>query len=408
MEQQETGLAKFQSISEIVLKNKPLIKEKIQKAIDAGKLITEITTDEQDEYANNWLAKCNKTLPLAEGLRKEYTGLLDEWKKSEMADENALKMLMEQVRIKRNDRANKIAQANREKQKAIDDQKKKDLEIARIKSEQVIAVELGTATRISQGEGTLQDWVNSMTLETFDAIKAKLNFQPKLKEEIFRGFLAVEYDNTLVSYDEFKEICEKAFIHFNFPKCEKAYIDAVIKVRDRIIASLPARKAELQALAKASGEEKAKLEKEAHEKASKLTQERSEALATQQASIHKNAAETLSNDILDSGFKAQLQLQELTAQEGIRGVISYRLSSEQPMKIVEAISRAMINIFSDPAFKGIYKRDKAGIPKRNDKGESEYIDAIQDWLDLLAKVKPAPEFDGVIKTEDVATVAKAR
>src|SRR5947209_5089926 len=104
-----TELTKFESIAQTVAKNKPVIQEKIEKAIAACQLIQTIDTDEQDATANNILVKCNATLPVVEGLRKEYTSIIDEWKKSEMALESNLKKEMDRLRGLRNERANRIA-----------------------------------------------------------------------------------------------------------------------------------------------------------------------------------------------------------------------------------------------------------------------------------------------------------
>lgn len=391
----------------LVKNNKPVIAEKIKKAIEALTLITSVESEEQDTFANSVLVKCNATLPVVEGLRKEYTSIIDEWKKGEMALESTLKKEMDRVRTLRNDRANRIAADNRAAAEAIERTKNHDKEVARIKNQMVQDVELGVAQRINRGEQAIVGIINGMTLETFDVQAKRLDFKPALEEELFRGFLAVGYDNTLVPYDEFKEIVDKAFIHFDFKKCNDRYVEAVLKVVAKWKATLPAKRKELEAIAKATGDAAAKLKADADAKAARAAQELSAGLASQEGAIKEKAKEAQNTAVLDAEFSAQIAAQSLKEQSGVRGVISYRLADETPMKVVETISRAMINVFADPAFKGIYKRDKAGIPKRDDKGLPEYIDPIQGWLDLLAKVKPSPEFEGVVKTEDVTTIAKS-
>jgi len=404
-----TELTKFESIAQTVAKNKPVIQEKIEKAIAACQLIQTIETDEQDATANNILVKCNATLPVVEGLRKEYTSIIDEWKKSEMALESNLKKEMDRLRGLRNERANRLAAANREKQAEIEKQKKHDIEVARIKSEQVLAVQLGIANKITTGEAAIALLFNNLTLANFDIESKKLDFTPKLKEDIFRGFIAVDYDSTIVPYEEFKAICDKAYAHFDYAKCDKEYCAAVEMVLKSWKAKLPAKKAELERIAKAGTEEAARLKKQAEDRANSEAAQRTREADEQKAALEKKAQEDKQNAALDAEFKGQIAIQEIAPLDGVRGVISYRLAvDDKPVKIVETMGRVMLHVLADPSFKGVFKRDKSGLPKRNAKGEAEYIDAVQDWLDLLAKIKPSPEFDGIVKMEDVSTVAKMK
>lgn len=409
-----TQLITIESVSQVVAKNKPVIKEKIEKAITALTLIQVIDTDEQDQIANNTLAKCNATLPVVEGLRKEYTSIIDDWKKSEMALEKSLIAEMDRVRALRNDRANREAKANQERQAEIDRKRVHDIEVARIKKEQVLAVELGIANRIAAGETKIAEMFNAATLEAMDALGKQLDgIKPKLKEDIFHGFLAVDYNPELVPYDEFKAIVDAAFIHFNYAKCDAAYVVAVNAIITKWKGQIPRRKAELERLAKASTEEQARLKQEAADRAQSEGSKRSRELKEQEESALKKANEAQANQALDAEFQAQIATQDIAPMDGVRNIVSYRLKDEatleaKPIKIVEVLGRVMVNILADPGFKGIFKRDKSGIVKRNAKGEAEYINAIQDWLDLLTKIKPAPEFDGVVKIEDVVTVAKAK
>lgn len=401
-------LTKFESIAQLIAKNDPIIDEKISKAIAACKLIQIIETDEQDTIANNTLVKCNATFPIIQGLRKEYTSPLDDWKARKMIGEKELQKEMDRLKALRNERASRKATSDREDKAKIEAAKNKAIEVSRIKNEQVLAVQLGIANRMTQGEIAIAKIFNGLTIENFEIESKKLNFTPKLKEEIFRGFIAVDYNPDLVPYEEFKAICDAAYAHFDYDKCDKEYCAAVNEVLKTWRAKLPAKKAELEKIA-LGGAEAARLKQFAQDKADYEAAERLKEAETVRFGLESKAKEQQQNEALDAEFTGQIALQDITMQDGVRGVVSYRLAKEDsPIKIVEAMSRVILQVLADPAFKGIHKRDKAGIPKRNEKGEAEYIDAIQSWLDLLAKVKPAPEFEGVIKIEDVKTVAKAK
>lgn len=406
-----SSLEKFEGMVQIVKVNRPVIAEKIAKAVEALRLITVIETEEQDTFANNVLVKCNATLPVVEGLRKEYTSLVDAWKKSEMADETLLKAEMERVRKLRDERANRIAQDIKEKQEAIKQKEAKDIEIARIKNEQVNNVLIGIANRIQEGERSIAKLFETMTLETIDKVAKQLDFTPKLKEEFFKGLLMVEYDDHLITYAEFKEIFDKAYVHFDYEKSNAAYSAAVLKVVAKWKALLPEKRKELEVIAAASAEQKVKLEREAKDKAVKEAQERDTKAKAEEEAIRAKSANTFANETLDAQFKGQVASQEIEDQEGTRNLISYRLKDEAKLgalQIANLMSLVMINVLADPNFKGIFKRDKGGMIKRDDKGNGLYIDAVQDWLDLLAKVRPSPDFEGVVKTIDVATVAKSK
>jgi len=404
-----TEIITIESIGQIVTKNKPIIAEKVSKAIEALSRIQKIDDDDeaQDKLANDILAKCNATLPIVEGLRKEYTSIVDDWKKFEMQLETNLKKEMDRVRALRNERANRLAEQTRAKNAEIEKKRLKDIEIAKIKADMALSVELGISQRIIKGEEAIADMFNKLTLENFDEAVKKFDFKPALKEDFFRGLLKVTYNKDLVSEQEFEQIDEKAFIHFDFNKCNKAYIDAVLKVIGSWKVKLPARRIELEKIAKASGEEAERLRKQAEDRAKSDAKQREDAAKANELATAQKAQETKANAALDAEFSAQVATQSIETQHGTRGAISYRLKEDlKPMQIVEIMGRSMVSVLSDPSFKGIFKRDKAGMPKRDARGQAEYIDAVQCWLDLLVKVKPSPDIEGLIKTEDVITIAK--
>lgn len=407
---QDQSLEKFQTISEIVAKNNPIIAEKIQKAVSIGKMITVVDTDDQAKTANDYLVECNATIPVIEGLRKEYTNIVDQWKKSEMAGETELKAEMDRVRKLLNDRANRENEANKIKQQAIELTKKKAIEVARVKQAMVDGVARGIAERLKSGEDAIAGMFEKATLETVDQLPTKLDgIKPKLKEDLFRSFLVIIHDVELISHTEWKDLSDKAYAHFDYPKCDQVYCKDVAAIIIRWKEKIPARKAELERISKASADEAERLKTEATERAIAEAASRAALLETQDKAIQEKSSQKLSEATMDAEFRAQVGNQEIAPLEGVRGVISYRLKDEsKPVKIIEALSQVMVHVAADPGFKGWYKRDAAGIPKRDEKGNPEYIPAIQAWLDLLAKVKPSPDVHGLVKFEDVSAVAKAR
>lgn len=411
----EAGLSVFKSILDIATVNKPIIEQKVGAALGALALVTVVNSDENDKLANDLLVKCNNTLPVIEGLRKEYTSKIDEIKKSELVLENSLKAEMERVRTLRNAYAQEKAIAIAEANKKIELEKKKAQEIARIKASMVKSVESGIMAKISAGEQSIADLFHKMSLDNFgDAVKL-LDFRPVLKPELFDSFFNVDYDKTLIGPKEFTDIVTAAKVHFKYDRCNTEYINEVSKILIDWKAKLPAKKKELEAIA--VGDAKAaQIKADAERRAAEDEKARQQELADRQAEIDLKAKAEEQGAIIDSEFAAQIQAQELPQLTGVRKGYSYRFENEDDIiknfpKVVDILSRAWIHVVTDDSFKGFIKRQKSGFPKVDERGQVMYIDPVQEVLDMLAKVRDSkgnsPEIPGLVRTEEVSTVAKS-
>ncbi len=82
------------------------------------------------------------------------------------------------------------------------------------------------------------------------------------------------------------------------------------------------------------------------------------------------------------------------------------------LKVSNILAKAIIHVLSNPDTKGIFQRDAQGFPKRNEKGDSLYVDGIQYWLTQLEKVGYGGMMEtlitGIIATQEVTTIAKAK
>lgn len=405
-------LITIETVQSIAAINRPQIADRVQKAKAALSAVKEVTNEEQDKYANDLLVKCNNTLPIIENLRKEYTSKIDAWKASEMVLEKELKDEMERVRGLRNEHAQATAKANKAKEEEALNKKAHDIEVIRIKNAIVESVSLGLQSRLKNAYETIEKlFVDSKTV---DAIVEQIKqIKPNLKEEIFRGWLVVKFDSSLVSNEEYKETSEKAFNYlWKEKKASETYITEVLAIINKWVAYAPEKKKELLKLESATGEEAEKLKKDAADKAEKERIDREAKELAEKEKLRLETEKEVAKESLTAEFNHQVAVQSIEQQSGVRKEYSYRFADEarvirSPEHVIQVLLNAMTAVLSDPDNLGIFERGKSNIPKRDDQGQVIYVDGVQYWLDELARL-PNLHIEGLIKVEKVTSIAKAR
>lgn len=415
MENTELQIIEVKTLAALAETNRPMIADKVSKALAALSKVTVIASEEDDKFANDLLVKCGNTLPVVEGLRKEYTSKLDEWKANEMRFEGQLKDEMTRVRSARNAYANERAANARKEKDRIERDKLKDQEIGRIKADMVAAVELGVAQKIDAGEKVIVKLVNGLTLATIDQAKtALLTAIPKaLNKEFFDGLVNVDYEKTLVTEEEIADLKAKALAHFDYTKQSATYVKLVSEIVQRWILKLPEKKKELEEIAKADQAKAKQLLEASKERERKEEELRKKALADKEAVVAKKNLEAKSESRISTEFKSQIQNQGIKEQDGVRKKIVYRFADEdklinEPFALADILGKVMLHVITDKDFLGVYKRDANKFPKKDPAtGLAIYLDEIQGWLDELAKIKPAPNIPGLVATEALSTIAKS-
>lgn len=420
------NLITLESIGAKIAVNDKIIDEKVTNALAALSAVKVITTPAEDEYANNVLVKCNKTLPIVEDLRKEYTSILDDFKKSKMERENKLKDEMSRVKKERDAyKSREAAEANK-KRAEIERIQRHDLHLAEIKNELVATVELGIGERVAKGEVAISNLFDRAVLENVDQLDSRLSFDPTLDESFLRaliddfdkpreGRLMVKIDHTVVSKEEIEALKERAHKKFNHAFMSEKYAVLVRDIQKKWKAKIPDRKKQLEALSKANAQEAERIKAQAAETKKRNDEEIARNAQEQKAAIEKKANEANTEAITKTTFDAQVQTQSIAEQDGTRKKVVFRFTNDdellnKPLDFVNIMSSVIAHVVTDKEFLGHFKRDRTTkfVKKDPDTGEVLYLDEVQGWLDVLASIKPTPNISGLTATERVSSIAKAK
>lgn len=398
-------------------------RESVDRALLVGKSISPLPEDATaevstawDNYANNYLAKCNVTLEKVKGSRLASTKILDDAKAWAMEPEKELAAEMERIKKLRNDRARKIKEEADRQAQEIELQKAYDIHRGQVKAKMKESLELGIANKLKDLENALAKLFNECTLDKVSALGPYLDrVKPSLKEEFFDKLLDVPFDQNIMSVDQFADTKAKGKIHFDFTKTNAAYIEMATKTLNAWREKIPAKKTELERIAKATGEEAAKLKERADRERANEEARRKEEQARQDREIKERAEEEARKSELTANFESQVKTQELTLdQEGTRKTKVFRLDpavEADMVKLSSTIGKLILHVMlAKEETGGIFKRTKSGDIKLDEDGNPEYVEGVQYWLDQMKKVKYANAqlIPGIISTEKISTIAKAK
>lgn len=390
-------------------------RERVDRALLIGKSITEVPPDEaQDLYANNFLVKANVTLESVKSSRLASTRILDDAKTWAMIPEKELEAEVERIKKLRNERARRIQESADEKAREIEMQKAYDIHRGQVKARMKEGLELGIAARLKALEDSVAKMFNEITLDKISALDPYLKgVKPSLKEDFFDKLLTVPFDQNIMSVDKFQDTKAAAKVHFDFAKTNAAYIDLATKTISKWAEKIPSKKLELERIAKASGEEAAKLQAKAEQARKDEEARRQVEQQKQTDAIKEGAKDEEAKSTLTAMFDSQQKTQEIAELTGTRKTKSFRLDPAVEADFVKLsgfLAKLVLHVSLDKDnFTGIFKRTKAGEIKLDDQGNPEYVEGIQYWLDQIKKVKYANEqlIPGLISTEKLSTVAKA-
>lgn len=396
-------------------------RESVNRALLVTKKITEIPAEDEtaDTYANNLLVKCNATLDKVKGDRLSATKILDDAKAWAMGPEKDLIAEMERIKKLRNDRANIIAEDKRRAEAAIEAEKQYKIYEGNIKSEMKASLEYGLAKRISDLEAFIADLFNKVDLKTLTKLEQTLSTtKPGLKEEFYNSVLSVPYDQNVMSDKQFGDLVARAksFDAWKFENVNSAYQKTANDVLQKWKDKLPQKKKELEKIAQ-GGEAAEKLKQQAVDRAKSEEAQRKAQEEARSKEIETKKNEESQQSALTAEFDSQIKTQQVAEQldqDGTRKTKVYRIDPSVEINFVKLsalIGKLALNMLTDEDFKskgGIFKKDKSGAVKKNDKGEPEYVDGIQFWLDKISALKYTPQIEGLVSSEKISTVAKAK
>ena len=321
----------------------------------------------------------------------------------------------QRVKIERDNYASEMARKKKEEEDKIRMQAVKKNEVDRIKAEMKKAVDIYVVERVAKGEAAISDMFTKITLDNISQVDEKLNtIKPSLKDDEFKSAISSpQYNSKLVTKEEFLDLCNRAYKHFNFDSCNKVYQDTVRDMIDGWRKRLPALKIALQQAAKAQGEEKELLERKIKEKNANIKSDLDKQLEESRKKIESEADNKSKSDQLKNEFDAQVQTQSLSeSRASTRKSVYYRFDNdtaitEKPGILCAIMNTVILHCVSAPEWAGAFQRNASKFIKKNDKGESEYIPAIESWLKMLSKLPNPPDIEGLQKIEEVTTIAKA-
>jgi hypothetical protein len=400
-------------------------RERVDRALAVSKTIqlkdgAEILDDAQDIFANDFLTKARITLEGSDkkkGVKEERlesTKVLDEAKAWAMGPEKELIAEMERVKRLRDIRANKKAAEAAEQQKEIEMQKAYEIYRSEVKSRMQKSYMEGVEKKLSDLQTAISNMFAAATLEKF-TLEKSLNIKPSLKESYFDDLLTVPFDQSIMTVEQFDELKAKAKEYFSFEKVNAVYIDLANKIIAEWKEKIPFKRVELEKIAKGGAEAEKAKQKAQSDQAQLETKQKSEA-AQRQADIDKAANDLASGGALEAEFKAQVQTQSIDEPAG-RTITKYRIDPKieaDPMQLSTFIGKLILHVTMETeegkrTF-SIFKKTKTGETKVNADGQPEYIDGIQEWLDLMAKIKYTNTklVPGLVEIKKISTTASVK
>lgn len=286
-------IVKFSEIAATVPQVLEKSKTRVLNATTAGQAVLADMAqmdDAKDEKANGYLVKARKTLELINTERKPVTQLLDSIKKEfttlerELDPKNA-----DSIVAKIQQRRNEYATAKLEAQKKKEEEAKRLAAIQQEKAEveaRVEAVLRGYyADFKSKAIQGLYDLYNAMSLTNFDAYEKHIKeFPEQYPQEHFDGFTTAI--TTIFLTKEDKVAIKAMVMEGKYQEFTKDFAESIRGEKLDLVSKLPAKKAELEEMAKATAEQaKAMAEAKA-----KCVQEEKERIARQRKEAEEKAA----------------------------------------------------------------------------------------------------------------------
>lgn len=403
----------LKTVVDTASENLPAMKDSTEKALAAFSGRSKIIDQSSYEAHNNLAVKIRVTLGKVKGQREAITKPMDQFKKQAMLFESKLDEAFQTMKSEMDAWAAEQARKKREEEEKIKRQLDIENEKTRLKKEISLKIANSMFDLIEQGAKALNNILETITLDTFEKKSKSLTYKPNLKQEVYEGwFMGVEYDKKLLSQENYNVIVAEIKEKTTFEKCNETYCEKASELLDVCVSKLPEKKAYLEKVAemeKMNGEEAEKLKAQEAERVAKEKADRDAEIAVAKEKTKKEEEEKEAQARMDSEFEAQIKAQNIIEMDGVRKKMTARIDPEfekNPVALTDLLHKVMLCCLTDANHKGIFKRDKSGFVKKDEKGTPEYIDSIQEWLTFFAK-NCSMKIDGLILTEDFGTIAKA-
>ena len=407
IEKQLEDSVDFKSMVELAKTSVPQMIKSTDAAMGAMMKIEKIESEEDDIKVNNLLSRVKQTYDKVNVQRRQLTDPSDEFRKSIMLIEgeldpkkgkdnhyNRLKQLREAY-----------AQAKLDKKRSEEESlnKVKLANTALINLEAVIKTQVssGPVDKLIESEEILTKWYDGITLENFDEKEKMLKMKPKLKKELYDSFFETTLDMTGVEQGKVDEVIAKLKKEFDYESLNTDYSSkgvAALKVWE---GKLPELKTRLEAISKAEGEDAEKLKAQLVAKKAIEAEEATKKLTEEKADKAREIANDATDSKVEEEFIEQGSRQMLEGKTGPSKYVA-RFTEDKWLK---PLATVIYHVAIHKDFPGIYKKDRNGKIKVDEKGRQVYIDPIDYFMKFYAS-KCNAKVDGLKLFEDVKVTTR--
>lgn len=394
------------TVAEVATKNLPRIIQGNEIAIKFLKDIQEtpITNDEQREAAIGLLSKTKAVCDKVDLLVKEVVGPMEDF--------------IEQVKSykKSIDYASKTKDGNEyTKARAIieayDQAKAKETERLRLEAEfkkkqnlykseikegvgrRMVAMIAGQKKNIIDG---MSQWEAKLTLANLETSFDKLaNQKPSLKQDKYDACFTLDFmspNKGLLNPTDTQAYMNELKQEYPFDKYNTEYVEAVAPIINEYRARKEEIKKKLEDIQKASEETRIAMEEERKAALNVRAQEGMKAVEAEQAAGLEKVEHEREMDKMNAEFTEQVQTQDL--EDGpSKNVATFEDNTHYLKPFAEVIGACALN----PKFPGIMK-----------KNGTDYIDAVQWWLDQYASYATNNTIKGIAVTKVAKTIIRKK
>lgn len=362
------------------------------------------TEQKEHDEAVEALAKVKPVMEKIELRRKEITGGLDDLKQVLMTPEKSIKASFETAKAYCDAWNQKLADDAKKQKAEIEKQRQADLEAIEIKAALTRKIEMFIANKVVSVDGAMIDFFTKITLANFDACNVAINANPALKQSDYDAFFTGIPTPVHCNAERLQQIIDDVKAGYPFATVSQMYSDEMLKKMQPWRDKMPAKKVELEGLAKQSEADQAAAATAAAAKAAEETAAAAKAAEEAKAAKEAELQQAQNNEKLGAEFTAQIQTQTVAAPAGVRTSKRAKfICAEKDMPVV--LTELIFTCITHPKHAGIYDKDKKGNVKLDADGSPLYADWIESMLKFYA-TNCKPTITGLQVDDKVSTIAK--
>lgn len=297
-------------------------------------------------------------------------------------------------------------------QKKIEEKKRIAEEAAKKKAKADALVDMGTKVlqnlndlilnKTKAAESESKKYFDLCTLENFDTrAEAYKKMKPSLKPDDYAACFKVAYDTKVFTEAEYTDFVVTMKKVETFEKWTEEIVKSATPIVNAWRSKIPELKENLIKLKNATDD--AERKRLADEQAAKAKTEEDRRLADVQQN-HMAAGVDLSAkrelDKLSNAFVEQAAVQQV----GDTGPTKLVLRFTDQKLTLKALTTIIVQCMASPKFPGIQKKKKDKLVF-DEKGNPEYIEAVQWWIDFFLKNCDA-HIDGTIVEEEAKVIIR--